>query len=146
MSANPRTATAEEHLEKAQHNYCWANHLFTAKPENLKPAFDWAATVSYYSAVHFFLFHLAKTKPAIKWNLKQHHIRTLTDFINKFSFPGSKHSAYLEIVKSNFPQIETEWRHLFNTAHTARYSVQLVQPLKAKLSIECLNEVKKVFT
>ncbi len=111
----------------------------------MEPAFDWSATMAYYAAIQFFLYFIRKETPEITWGLKSDRISTLADFLSKFDYQGSKHSAYIEIISSNYHTAAGSWRLLFNTAHSARYNTQKVSQKKAELSLNKLKVVKERF-
>lgn len=142
----PRQPSAKEHLAQAEHNYFWAKNFCSLKaPNGQKTPFDWAATVSYYSAIHFFQYFLRKHTPVVGWKNKKHQIDSITEFQVKFEYEWSKHSIYEQIISNNYPESMTAWKHLFHTAHNARYNAQEVEILKARLSIAYLDEIKKKF-
>lgn len=117
-------------LEHAQHN-----EKACMRIDDLQDFPDWVITTAFYSAIHYIQFkifpltdHNGKGiviyKSFVEYDKAENPIRT-----------DSRHKVILKLVKKYCPQIEPEYRSLFDTCLTARYSNYKVIPdatVKAK--------------
>jgi hypothetical protein len=141
--------SADDRKNKAASNYFWANKIAEFPSASWivmgDPApWDWVATISYYSAIHYLLYHLQKNNPSIRYFQESRRISNIDEYMREFNCP-SFHSAYKKIVSHNFKQIKTAWEFLFNTADSARYNSQVVPVASAQKSLAYLNDVKNLF-
>lgn len=120
----------------AIHNEEACNFLLTSKKFS-----DWVVTTAFYSALHFV----------------QHELFPLTDNGHKYTdfnvYFGkvlkeknkklSKHSATIELVKTNLPLCSSYYRWLHDACMSARYNNYNVSESKAINANNCLVEMKK---
>jgi len=120
----------------AIHNEEACNYLLTSKKFN-----DWVVTTAFYSALHFV----------------QHELFPLTDNGQKYTdfnvYFGkvlkkknknlNKHSATIELVKTNLPACSSYYRWLHDACMSARYNNYKVSESMATNAKSSLIELKK---
>jgi len=122
--------------QHAIHNEEACKFLLTNKKFN-----DWVVTTAFYAALHFVqheLFPLTDNR------------QKYTDFnvyfskvLNKKKKKLSKHSATIELVKTNLPLCSSYYRWLHDACMSARYNNYIVSESKAMNASNYLTEMKK---
>jgi len=117
----------------AQHNKSVCDHLFSNTT-----FYDWVVTTAFYAALHFVQSKIFPfTEKSETFNNIDEYVAY---FYQKNGKELSKHAATNKLVKERIPEIRKEYRKLFDTCMTARYSYYKVQKIvaadaKAELSI-----------
>ena len=120
----------------AIHNEEACKFLLTSKKFN-----DWVVTTAFYSALHFVQHELFPLTD---------HGQKYTDFnvyfskvLKKKNKKLSKHSATIELVKTNLPLASAYYRWLHDACMSARYNNYIVSETKAATASNYLTDMKK---
>lgn len=120
----------------AIHNEEACKFLLTSKKIN-----DWVVTTAFYSALHFVqheLFPLVDNRQKyIDFNIY------FSKVLKKKNRKLSKHSATIELVKTNLPLCSSYYRWLHDACMSARYNNYNVSELKAITASNYLIEMKR---
>lgn len=112
-------------IAHAQHNKKACDFLLANSKFN-----DWVVTTAFYAAMHYVQ---SKIFPYTEGSRTFVDIDSYVTYIN--SIPGgrkiSKHAAVKKLVNTKLPNVYTEYRKLFDTCMTARYSMYKVHKADA---------------
>jgi hypothetical protein len=137
------TISHEKHLSQAIKNKELSEKLLESDP----PVYDWAVTVSYYSAVHFLDYYLKRFQPTLYYYELGvfSGIRSLEHFARETECEEmERHTLRKQIVDSNFQQLSRAWKFLMENSDSARYWCQDTKPQTARQAIIYINSIQEV--
>ncbi len=122
--------------QHAIHNEEACNFLLTSKKFN-----DWVVTTAFYSSLHYVQYELFPlTDNGQKYTDFNVYYGKVLQRKNK---KLSKHSATIELVKTNLSACSSYYRWLHDACMSARYNNYNVSESKAKTANDYLVELKK---